>query len=246
MRVLTEPEIVAAAPSFLNPKRNWSGKCEAAAFNLTDRFTPGIAVRSFPSATAARKASKIEGPGFGPPGSWVWMSGVWVKENGVVYDAGHVAYHLGNNLLFMASSSVRGIPGFTALGFIDGHAYLRRFPNQKLEGWSRDHGGTVIPEPPAPATAPVEAVIERSSAVGQTVIILHRLPDGNAKHYQFDAREGICELGAGVDLGLALALRQQKEAIVIEGWNQFDQLNNAAAAVRQKARQNAEEDAKDD
>jgi hypothetical protein len=141
----TRQQIIDAAPRFLNPRRNWSGKCEAAAWNLTNVLTPG-AVRSFSDATSARKASKIEGPGLGPGGNWVWMSGVWGTENGRRVDWGHVAYHVGGGLLFMASSSVTDrIPGMTALGFIDGQAYLRRFSGQKLEGWSYDHGGSTIP-----------------------------------------------------------------------------------------------------
>ncbi|QHF24093.1 hypothetical protein GTU73_08770 [Rathayibacter sp. VKM Ac-2804] len=157
----TRQHIIAVAPSFLNARRNWSGKCEAAAWNLTNVLTPGY-VRSFPHATSARKASRIQGPGLGPGGNWVWMSGVWGTEDGHRVDWGHVAYHVGGGLLFMASSSVTDrIPGMTALGFIDGQAYLRRFPGQKLEGWSYDHGGSIIPgdgpivvPPPAPATPP--------------------------------------------------------------------------------------------
>lgn len=141
---VTRNDIINAVPKFNNPKRNWSGMCEAAAYNLTNVLTPGY-VRSFPTATAARQASKIEGSGFGPGQNWVWMSGVWGTENGRRVDFGHVAYHIGNNVLFMASSSVDTIPGYTALGFIDGNAYMRRFSNQKLEGWSWDHGGSIIP-----------------------------------------------------------------------------------------------------
>lgn len=156
----TRQQIIDAAPRFLNPQRNWSGKCEAAAWNLTNVLTPG-AVRSFSDATSARKASRIEGPGLGPGGNWVWMSGVWGTENGRRVDWGHVAYHVGGGLLFMASSSVTDrIPGMTALGFIDGQAYLRRFSGQKLEGWSYDHGGSIIPgdgpivvAPPHPSSA---------------------------------------------------------------------------------------------
>ena len=136
-------DIIRKAPTFRNPGRNWSGLCEAAQFNLCDVFSPGP-VRSFPDATTARKASKIEGPGLGPGGNFVWMSGVWSADRRTDY--GHVAYHVGGGLLFMASSSVTDrIPGMTALGFIDGQAYLRRFSGQKLEGWSYDHGGTVLP-----------------------------------------------------------------------------------------------------
>lgn len=141
----TRQQIIDAAPRFLNPRRNWSGKCEAAAWNLTNVLTPGD-VRSFSDATSARKASRIQGPGLGPGGNWVWMSGVWGTENGRRVDWGHVAYHVGGGLLFMASSSVTDrIPGMTALGFIDGQAYLRRFSGQTLEGWSYDHGGSIIP-----------------------------------------------------------------------------------------------------
>lgn len=142
--MVSRAKIVNVSPTFLNPKRNWSGKCEAAAFNLTNVLTPGY-VRSFENATAARRASKIEGPGFGPGGNWVWMSGV-INSRGV--DDGHVAYHVPDipNLLFMASASVTDrIAGMTNLGFIDGPTYMRRFPNQKLVGWSYDHGGSIIP-----------------------------------------------------------------------------------------------------
>ena len=136
--MVTEKEIIAAVPRFNNPKRNWSGLCEAAIWNLFNVL--GTSGPSSASATVARKRSKIEGPGFGPGDNVVWWSGVWGYENGKQVDFGHVAYHLGNGWGFMASSQVTSkIDGFTNIGFVDLARYEKRFPNMKREGWSYDH-----------------------------------------------------------------------------------------------------------
>lgn len=141
-------EISEGAKAFRDPKRYWGGQCEAAMNNLCKVFGDSPP-RSFDDATLARRASKIEGSGIGPGQNFVWMSNVWGPHpvTGKNTDFGHTAYHIAGGLGFMASAAVDPITGFRALGFIDLYAYLRRFPNQKLEGWSWDHGGTKIIDP---------------------------------------------------------------------------------------------------
>lgn len=93
----------------------------------------------------------------------------------------------------------------------------------------------------------VAPIIERSRIVAGTIIIKHVLVDGktrNERMYQYDGREGVCEIGDGVETGFALAVRDQDGIKEVHGWEQFNMLNNAARAVRDKARQNEFEDAK--
>lgn len=198
--MVTEAQIRAAVPRFSRPTRNWSGLCEAAIWNLFDVLGPGGP--SSPSATVARKRSKLEGAGWGPGDNVVWWSGVWGYENGKQVDFGHVAYHLGDGWAFMASSQVTSVVDpFINIGFVDLKRYEKRFPNMRLEGWSYDHAGATLrptnggantsphQEDELPTTAQVWDEPQQSLGKNAPSIVLR---DANSAAQE--ARDGINEM----------------------------------------------------